>query len=736
MEQAPQDIPAIDLVPMNQRINIGNANQILDFEKTSVGEKNEIILEILKGHPILPALTDSASVPEVYIYQLWNTVTLPSKTENRIRFKIDKQQVEVNLDFFRTVLRVPLRTDNQNEDFFSVPDFDNGLKKFLLDLGYENSEQHLVYFSKFERKHLPQPWNTLFGILSRSVTGKTSGLDEARLGMLQLFYGVVKLLHVDYAALIWDDICYSISSRDKKKKKKKQNPYIPFIRYFKLIIYGLMNTYPTIARRTDEMMHGDGEDQIIKRLTSFSSSNQVPGLKIPQRLLDLADKESVAYTRYVGLKVPTSQSIPAGSSQGTRKTTRKRIGRKGKKKVTDEKKKVTDEDVEVRNEGGSESNGDNVTKDEASESQIQNVRSVSQKANEPQKATTESIRPTVGDDFNAAYLETNLMDNGDFGSLNNDDNDKNTNDDVTVEIDNEMLEKAGVRSEELVENRIECTISIPPRRPPLSKDNTNLVDVNPPPTTSEDLGLPVGGEMFGLNSRDGSPGKEKLRRDSTDPGRLTSEPKPVNPEVRKALGATDEGGAPTKQTADVSLPVPVVQTPISSTTTKPSSFPTTSHPVNQPKYTTEDDVVSVVHKALAKIDEAMPKVLDNHAKGWFDRVAPDLIKTIVSEEIQSSVRQQINAAVLHVLKTEHITLHTKPSIPTFTFTEMQELMFQAMNDDPDLIQHNRDFFAALCKSLKKDKSDVLCKRRHEDPDQIPPEGENANAKKYKKVGFI
>ncbi|GKE91535.1 hypothetical protein Tco_1572630, partial [Tanacetum coccineum] len=211
-QQAPLSTTAEKLLQPFRR-PVRKSNSRAELNKISAPKTCEIIAEILKHHPIAPALTTSATVPMVYIQQFWQTVKF-DESKTIMRFKIDQHEVDFFLDTFRTLLQLRQATDNENKSFVDVPEF-SGIVAFLKDIGYVASIRILA---DFNAKNLTQPWQTLFKIISRCTTGKSTGLDAARIGTLQILWGVVNKVHIDYAKLIWDDIIFQTVHPHPRRK--------------------------------------------------------------------------------------------------------------------------------------------------------------------------------------------------------------------------------------------------------------------------------------------------------------------------------------------------------------------------------------------------------------------------------------------------------------------------------------------------------------------------------------
>ncbi|GJY62982.1 hypothetical protein Tco_0464442 [Tanacetum coccineum] len=79
----------------------------------------------------------------------------------------------------------------------------------------------------------------MFKVFDCCLTTRTSGHDQTKINILQLFHAVVNRTNVDYVALLWWDFMNCVF----QKKDIIQYP-----RFTKLIIADLMKKYPSILK--------------------------------------------------------------------------------------------------------------------------------------------------------------------------------------------------------------------------------------------------------------------------------------------------------------------------------------------------------------------------------------------------------------------------------------------------------------------------------------------------------
>ncbi|GJS00535.1 hypothetical protein Tco_0317043 [Tanacetum coccineum] len=131
----------------------------------------------------------------------------------------------------------------------------------------------------------------MFKVFNRCLTTRTSGHDQTKINILQLFHVVVNQTNVDYAALLWWDFMNNVF----QKKEAIQYP-----RFIKLIVADLMKKFPNIPKRLEEDYHSIKDDVPLIRETD-----------------DFKEYEMV----FMKVDVPMNQPQPVFSTQGTHRIT-------------------------------------------------------------------------------------------------------------------------------------------------------------------------------------------------------------------------------------------------------------------------------------------------------------------------------------------------------------------------------------------------------------------------------
>ncbi|GJW03498.1 hypothetical protein Tco_1562354 [Tanacetum coccineum] len=162
---AQQVIPAAQLVP--RFYTIGRCNNYAMLQSIPCSPECKIVGKILLDHPLSYALTATADVITVYLQQFW-----------------------------RTVSKVPMETPKNP---IVTPVNIEAIKAFMNRVGYQGVVDKV---STFYTKKLAQPWQTMFKVFNRCLTTRTSGHDQTKINILQMFHAVINRTNVDYDALL------------------------------------------------------------------------------------------------------------------------------------------------------------------------------------------------------------------------------------------------------------------------------------------------------------------------------------------------------------------------------------------------------------------------------------------------------------------------------------------------------------------------------------------------------
>ncbi|GJZ06937.1 hypothetical protein Tco_0540730 [Tanacetum coccineum] len=162
---------------------------------------------------------------------------MKDESKYRLAFMLDKKELSLTLDDFRTIFHLPQATDNNHDSFVSSPSFLDMVPFYKNELGFT---MELKTSSSFMTTSLLQTWQTLCKIFSKCLTTRVTEWDQPPLQIMQMMYCFINNTHVGYAELLWEGLHYSLHH---------PTSLIPYPRFTKIIISHYMNNFPKISRR-------------------------------------------------------------------------------------------------------------------------------------------------------------------------------------------------------------------------------------------------------------------------------------------------------------------------------------------------------------------------------------------------------------------------------------------------------------------------------------------------------
>ncbi|GJY32620.1 retrovirus-related pol polyprotein from transposon TNT 1-94 [Tanacetum coccineum] len=267
---------------------VGTEYQLADFfTKSLLKERFEYLVhmidcksvgQILLDHPLSYALTATIDVPAMYLQQFWKIVHKVPDTKDTIIFKLDTQEITYTVDMFRDTLKLPVET---LDNLFITPLTTRTIESFMQMVGYQGIVDKV---SAFYTKFLAQQWQTMFKVFNSCLTTRTSGHDQTKINILQLFHVVINRMNVDYATLL----CIHPSQRH------------------------------------DEDYHSIKDDILL--VSVYSTGNVLfRGMRTPDAFLTNEIRATDDYKEYetvfIRVEVPINQPQSIVSTQGTHRTT-------------------------------------------------------------------------------------------------------------------------------------------------------------------------------------------------------------------------------------------------------------------------------------------------------------------------------------------------------------------------------------------------------------------------------
>ncbi|GKA27251.1 hypothetical protein Tco_0713419 [Tanacetum coccineum] len=200
-----------------------NANKKIDLKNPLCPNESKLLANILQNHPLRFSIAASSSVPWIYLGKFWHTLK-EDGSKYRLKFMLDKKELTLTLDDFRTIFHLPQATDNNHDRFVPAPKFSETVPFYINNLGFT---LELRSPSNFKTTGLVQPWQTLCKMFSRCLTTRVTRYDQPPLQIMHMLYCFVKNIHIDYADLLWEGFHYSL---------EHPTTLIPYPKFTKLIV--------------------------------------------------------------------------------------------------------------------------------------------------------------------------------------------------------------------------------------------------------------------------------------------------------------------------------------------------------------------------------------------------------------------------------------------------------------------------------------------------------------------
>ncbi|GJX98693.1 hypothetical protein Tco_0355712 [Tanacetum coccineum] len=209
-QQHAADVHPDELCPPNKRYDLMDANKKVDLEHVQCPPESKILTNIIKNHPLRFSIAASSSVPWIYMAQFWHTLK-EDGSKYRLTFMLDKKELSLTLDDFRTIFHLPQANANNHDSFVPPPSFLDMVPFYKQQLGFT---MELKTSSSFKTTGLLQPWQTLCKIFSKCLTTRVTGWDQPPLQIMQMIRAREK-----YHNLKDDDIMKNIFNSRRCKDK-------------------------------------------------------------------------------------------------------------------------------------------------------------------------------------------------------------------------------------------------------------------------------------------------------------------------------------------------------------------------------------------------------------------------------------------------------------------------------------------------------------------------------------
>ncbi|GJR63426.1 hypothetical protein Tco_1505588, partial [Tanacetum coccineum] len=175
-QQHAADVHPDELCRPNKRYDLMDANKKVDLDHMQCLPESKILTNIIKNHPLGFNIAASSSVSWIYMAQFWHTLK-EDRSKYRLKFMLDKKELNLTLDDFRTIFHLPQATDNNHNSFVPPPSFSEMVPFYKQVLGFT---MELKTPSSFKTTGLLQPchYMTIFPDISRRARDMYHNLQD------------------------------------------------------------------------------------------------------------------------------------------------------------------------------------------------------------------------------------------------------------------------------------------------------------------------------------------------------------------------------------------------------------------------------------------------------------------------------------------------------------------------------------------------------------------------------
>ncbi|KAL7582299.1 hypothetical protein Lser_V15G44719 [Lactuca serriola] len=192
------------------------------------------IIECLKYSPIAPALSKVESVPMELLSQVYATAHY-DKAVDRVFFEVSDHKTSISKQRFGALLGFAADPSRVNPETIPIGHIYN----MFYNMGYT---EVLTSAAKFKKSCLPPQWNSMFTVLFKGLSERSSGSDGSSRLFLSIMYGVYNGINVDYGLVLWQQLIQSLSSSSRHSE-------VSYARFWALITKWAMDKFdvPTAA---------------------------------------------------------------------------------------------------------------------------------------------------------------------------------------------------------------------------------------------------------------------------------------------------------------------------------------------------------------------------------------------------------------------------------------------------------------------------------------------------------
>ncbi|GJZ10567.1 hypothetical protein Tco_0545326 [Tanacetum coccineum] len=129
------DVHQDELCPPNKRYALMDANKKVNLDNPLCPDESRIIENIFQNHPLRFSIAASSLVLWIYLRQFWDTLQ-EDGSKYKLKFMLDRKELTLTHDDFRTIFHLPQATDNNHDHFVPAPQFFEMVPFYINNLGF------------------------------------------------------------------------------------------------------------------------------------------------------------------------------------------------------------------------------------------------------------------------------------------------------------------------------------------------------------------------------------------------------------------------------------------------------------------------------------------------------------------------------------------------------------------------------------------------------------------------
>ncbi|GKC53303.1 hypothetical protein Tco_1076048 [Tanacetum coccineum] len=114
--QRQADVHQDELCQPNKCYALMDANKKIDLDNPLCPNESKILANILQNHPLRFSIAALSSIPWIYLGQFWHTLK-EDGSKYRLKFMLDRKELKMTPDDFKTIFQLPQATYNNHERF-------------------------------------------------------------------------------------------------------------------------------------------------------------------------------------------------------------------------------------------------------------------------------------------------------------------------------------------------------------------------------------------------------------------------------------------------------------------------------------------------------------------------------------------------------------------------------------------------------------------------------------------